>query len=460
MNILQQMKQFVEPQSVALVGLTRNTGEGAFNVMENLLSYGYQGKMFPINPSTREILGIKTYASVMDIPEPVDLAIIGTPRNLVPNMLAECNQRGIRSALVFAQGFADSVDQEGKYLHKQMMEVIQTTGIRVIGPNTFGTANAFINFSSSFYKQQLQRWPIGIICQSGMFYIGFPELAMTGKGIDLGNACDIQFAESLQCFEDDPQIRVIAMHIEGVQDPKAFTGIAKRVSKKKPLIVLKTGRSEQAARAAQSHTGSLTGRDEIWETALKQAGIIRVNDLQELVDITRAFAVWPPLQNHNVGVATLSGAVGVMALDAAQHTDLKLVNLSAQTLKSIEAISPPWLRINNPVDIWPAMMSSPNIITPMVDGLNALLSDPLLGAVVFIGASFDDKWTTSITQLLTDLASRHPEKVLACCLYGPNGDDAIKGLQEAGRVAAYPTPERTIRALARIYEYSLLRSRL
>lgn len=460
MDTLQQMKQFLEPQSVALVGLTRNTGEGSFNVMENLLSYGYQGKMFPINPSTSEILGIRTYASISEVPEPVDLAIIGTPRNLVPRLLKECSQKGVQSAVVFAQGFADAIDDEGKQLHREMLDVIKNDGIRVVGPNTFGTANAFINFSSSFFKQKLKKWPIGIICQSGMFYIGFPELVMTGKGIDLGNACDIGFIEGLQYFEDDSQTRVIALHIEGMKDPAGFTKMARRVAKKKPLVALKTGRGEQAARAAESHTGSLTGKDEVWDTALNQAGVIRVSDLQELVDITRAFAVLPPLENPNVGVASLSGALGIMTLDACQNTGLKLGKLSPQTQEGIEAISPPWLKIGNPVDIWPVMMSSPNVVTPLVDGLNTLLSDPQLGAVIFIGAAFDDKWASGLPLFLTDLAVRHPDKPFACCIYGPNGDDAIKGLQEAGKVAAYPTPERAIRALARIYEYSQLRGRL
>ncbi|MBM3148794.1 MAG: hypothetical protein FJ008_02700 [Chloroflexi bacterium] len=460
MDILQQMKQFLEPQSVALVGLTRRTGEDSFNVMENLLSYGYQGKMFPINPSTSEILGIKTYPRVTEIPEPVDLAIIATPRNLVPHLLHECSQKGIRSAVVFAQGFADAIDDEGKQLHHQMLNVIENNGIRIVGPNTFGTANAFINFSSSFFRQKLKKWPIGVICQSGMFYIGFPELTMTGKGIDLGNACDIGFVEGLQYFEDDPQTRVIALHIEGMKDPANFTRIARKVARKKPLVALKTGRNEQAARAAESHTGSLTGRDEIWDTALNQAGVIRVSDLQELVDITRAFTVLPPLENPNVAVASLSGALGIMTLDACTNTALKLGKLSPRTQKGIESISPPWLKIGNPIDIWPVMMSSPNVFTPLIDSLNTLLSDPQLGAVIFIGAAFDEKWATGLPQFLTDLAVRHPDKPFACCIYGPNGDDAIKGLQEAGKIAAYPTPERAIRALARIYEYSQLRSRL
>jgi acyl-CoA synthetase (NDP forming) len=168
----------------------------------------------------------------------------------------------------------------------------------------------------------------------------------------------------------------------------------------------------------------------------------------------------PHIENPKIGVATLSGALGVMTLDAVQHTEVELENLSAQTKKGIEAISPPWLKISNPIDIWPAMMFSPKMIPPLVEGLNTLLSDWQLGAVVFIGAAFDEKWAVSLTQFLTDLANQHPDKALVCCLYGPYGDEAIKKLQEAGRVVAYPTPERAIRALARVYEYSLLRGRL
>ena len=457
MQTAKQMKQFMEPQSVALIGVSRYTGEGTFNILENLLSYGYQGKIYPVNPNASEILGIRTYSSITEVTDNVDLAIITTPRSLVPRLVRECSQSNIQAIEIVAQGFTDANDDEGKQLQKEINDIARTSHIRIVGPNTFGTANAFINFSSSFLKIRMKKEPIGVICQTGVFFVGFPEVALIGKGIDLGNACDISFAEGLEYFENDPQTNVVVLHIEGMQDTKRFIDIARRTARTKPVVALKTGRSQQAAKAAQSHTGSLIGRNEVWQAALKQSGVIQASDLDEFIDLARTFSVLPLMEKPRIGVVTISGGLGIVTIDGSQQSGLEIGQLSANTKKLLDAMSPSWLNIGNPVDIWPAMMTSPSVMKPLIDGLEALLSDEQLGAVLFIGGAFDEKWATRLCQLLTELAVDHQDKPVACCIYGPYGDEAIRQLQDAGKAVGFPTPERAIRALARLKEYSQLR---
>lgn len=445
---------------MALIGVSRYTGEGTFNILENLLSYGYQGRIYPINPNASEILGVRTYSSITEVNEDIDLAIITTPRSLVPRLVEECAESNIQSIIIVAQGFTDASDGQGKQLQKEITDIAQSSQTRIMGPNTFGTANAFINFSSSFVKIRMKKQPIGVICQTGIFFVGFPEVVLIGKGIDLGNVCDISFADGLEYFESDPETKLVVLHIEGIRDTKRFINTARRIARIKPLIALKTGKSEQAAKAARSHTGSLTGRNEVWEAALKQPGVIQVGDLEGLIDLARTFSVLPLMERAKIGVATISGGLGIMAIDSCQECNLDIGELSHKTKRLLDAMSPSWINISNPADIWPAMMNSQPFIKPLIDGLETLLSDHQLGAVLLICGAFDRKFGTELCQLLNELAAAHQDKPLACCLYGPYGDEAIKEMQDTGKVVGFPTPERAIRALARLNEYSQFRRSL
>jgi len=226
---------------VALIGVSRQTGEGARNILEHILSYGYRGRIYPINPNVSEILGVKTYSSVTEITDDVDLAVIATPRSSVPQLVKECAECNIKAIVIVAQGFSDASDEEGKQLQKEINDIAQAKQARILGPNTLGTANAFINFSSSFAKLRMKKHPIGVICQTGIFFVGFPEMAFVGKGIDLGNACDISFADGLKYFENDSETKVVALHIEGMQDTKAFTNISRDIARNNPVLALKKG---------------------------------------------------------------------------------------------------------------------------------------------------------------------------------------------------------------------------
>ena len=457
MKIAEVMKRFVEPESVAIVGATRKSGEFSMNIMEHLISYGYAGKLYPINPNAAEILGVKAYADISGITGPIDLALIVTARETVPGVLQSCADKGIKCASIVAQGFGDATDKDGHELSRQLTGIVRATGIRVLGPNTFGTANAFINFSTSFARIKLDKNPVGVVCQSGLFFHGLPEFRLTGKCIDLGNACDIGFTEALEYFENDPQVKVIGLHIEGTKDTQGLLKAIKRATAEKPVIVLKTGRSEQAARAMQSHTGSLAGDSLIWDAALKSAGAIRVNDLEEFFDTVRMFSMAPLMKNNKIAVATFSGAAGILAMDAMRDTKLQIGALSDDTTAKLVKLAPAWLKVANPVDYWPIMMGYADQGRAMMDVMDILLSDDGIGGVLFTQVAFTPKYSEMMQMFLNHLAEQHPGKPFMSAISGTYNGDFINGLQQEGKHLAFHTPERAARAFSHLWEYSRLR---
>ena len=284
MNIVEQMKLFMEPKSIAIVGVPRHTGEGSLNILENLLDYGFSGKIFPVNPNAREILGVKTYPTIRDVPDKIDLAVLLTPRSITPVKLEECLEKDIKAIVIVSQGFADA-DEEGKALQEQVLKMARAGGARMIGPNSFGVANAFEKLNTAFVPFEMEEIPVGVISQSGLFFQSLPNLMLIGKAIDLGNCCDIGFTDALEYFAADPQTELILLHIEGLREGRKFMEVASRIAKRKMLIALKTGKSEAGAKAAQSHTGSLAGKDEVYDAVFEQCGIIRATDIDEVADI-------------------------------------------------------------------------------------------------------------------------------------------------------------------------------
>jgi|YelNatPaOPRAMG01_1025707.scaffolds.fasta_scaffold17711_2 acyl-CoA synthetase (NDP forming) len=450
------MKLFMEPNSVAIVGATTSTGPGSFNAVETLLNFGYRGKIFPVNPKADQILGVKAYPNVKAIPESVDLAIIATPRDKVPPLVKDCVEKGIKAAVIFAQGFSDA-DAQGRSLQSHILDIARQGGLRIIGPNTFGVANVFHNFATTPGIPQIDRTPAGLISQSGLFFLGLPRLRFS-KIIDLGNACDLDPSDALTYFEEDPQVRVIALHLEGVRDGKRFLEVARRITQKKPIVVLKGGRSEHGAKAAQSHTGSLVGRDEVYDAAFSQCGIIRTEDIEELEDIALSLLRLPLLEGKRVAVASWAGATAVFAADACEKYGLQLAKLSTSTVNTIKRLAPPWLPIHNPLDLWAAIGLNPDLLTfgdriKLV--LEALLGEENADAVLAIIPDFVEMFGErgDLSCLIGDVSDGFPRRPLVLSCLGAPGKFFAK-LAQLDRAVVFPSPERAIRALARLWYYS------
>ena len=349
------MKKFMEPRSVALVGISSKVGKGSLNLLENLLQIGFPGKIYPVNPNIQELLGQKVFPDIGAIPDEIDLAVIMTPRQVVPTVLEQCVKKAIDSVLIITQGFAEA-DEEGKALQLKIDTIVKRTGVRVLGPNSIGVVNHFVPFSTSFIPIKREESPIAFVSQSGGFLEGFLQFKI-GKGIDLGNTCDIDFIDALTYFEDDPQIRVIGIYVEGIRNGRKFLEIARRVAQKKLVLVLKAGKSEQGAKAALSHSGSMAGEDAVHEAVFKQAGLLRIRNVEEFADISRAFLNLPPIMGNRIGVITPTGAGGILVLDASHEVGFELATFSADGIKEIQPLFLPWQKVTNPLDIMSAALA-------------------------------------------------------------------------------------------------------
>ncbi|MFH1626163.1 MAG: CoA-binding protein [Pseudomonadota bacterium] len=453
MSHIEPMKVFMEPRSIALVGVTRNTGEDSFNILENLLNYGFEGKVYPVNPGIDRILGVQGYPSVKDIPEDVDLAVIASPRATVFNIVKECAKKRVKGIVIVAQGFNDG-DDEGKALQAEIMSVAREAGVRVIGPNSLGIANSFCNLNTSFAPAKLDNVPVGMICQSGLFFPGPPRLIVAGKAIDLGNACDIDVSDGLEYFETDQDIKVIVLYVEGIEEGRRFLEVAKRVSKRKPILALKSGRSESGSKAAESHTGSLAGNDEVYDAAFKQCGVIRTLDIEELADLSRAFSYLPLINGRGIGIISMSGAGGVITADACQRNKLEVANLSTGTLAEIKRLFPAWLTITNPFDAWPAFQVSGYPYGEVVDrAFKLMLADEAVSGVVLISGIFGKEESWDPSSAILRAVNTVKDKPVVCWLYG-NYTGILPTLEKSGKVVVFPSCERAVRALARLREYA------
>jgi acetyltransferase len=462
-DIVAQIRKFVEPKSVAIIGTSRvpmMVGNSALDVLPNLISYGYRGKIYPIHPQVSEIQGLKAYATVAEVPENIDLAVINLPRDLIPGIVKECVNKSIKAIIILAQGFADADDDEGKQLQREIDDAARGTGTRILGPNTLGTANAYINFSSAFAETQMEKIPVGFMCQTGVFFLSLAGLKLVGKVIDLGNGSDIHFSDGLQFFEQDAETRVIGLHIEGIRDAARFLEVAHRVARKKPIVALKTGRSERAAQAVQSHTGSLVGKEEIWDAALKQAGVVRVEDIEELGDTIRAFYTLPPMKGRRVGIVSYTGGFGVMGIDACQKFGLEAAKFSSVTTDRLSVLYPSWQRVGNPADIAPAIMVTKKAsqFEALEITVKAIIDDPAVDTVLCILGAFDLSYGIAYYQVAEKAGMAHPDKPLVFYFYGPFGAEAMGVFGAKSKTMAFPSPERAIRALGHLADYSEFRT--
>lgn len=339
MNRAEQMRLFLEPRSVALVGARRQVGKGSFNALENLLNQGFPGEIYPVNPHAEEILGQKVYHEVKCLPRGIDLAVVMVPREALLQAVEECLGRGIKALIVVSQGFAEA-DNRGRELQAALELMAKEAGARVIGPNSFGVINAFRRFSTTLLPSPRDQMPVALVSQSGELLEGFWGFSF-GKAVDLGNMCDVDFADVLGYLESDPETRVIALHMEGVGDGRRFIEVAQLVSQKKPVLVLKPGKSGKALQAVASHTGSLAGVDLVYQAAFRKCGLIRAENVEELGDFARGFLQLPPLKGNRLAIVTPTGAGAIMAMDAMEEQGFALAELSAETVSRIGEFFPP-----------------------------------------------------------------------------------------------------------------------
>ena len=433
------MKYFMEPESVALIGISRKSGPGSFNLMENMIRFGFSGKIFPVNPNSTEILGRKAYPDIKAINEKIDLAVISTPRETTLGILEDCVVAGVKAAIVVNQGFADA-DTVGKALQQGMSEIAKKDGLRILGPNTLGVINNYNDFTTSFMPMTKEQVPIGLICQSGIFFVGAREFSRNiGKGIDIGNACDVGFCDALKYLGEDPEIRVIAIHMEGLNQGKKFLELAEKIVKEKPVIIYKTGSSERGAEAAISHSGSMAGNYQVYMAALKQTGVIFIEKDGQMVHAVKTLLNLPTMKGDRVAVITFSGAAGIMISDSLERHGLKLASLSPETIEAVAQLSPDWMPLGNPLDIWPAVMLHGTEKAYSM-ALEAVLKDRNVDGVVCVAIGPENEFSfLDVSEVLKGVREKLPDKPVAAWIYGPNSGEIGERFESTKKIMAYPT---------------------
>jgi acetyl coenzyme A synthetase (ADP forming)-like protein len=352
-EILRAMRRIMQPEAVAVIGASPEDGKIGNSVMKNLINGGYQGAIYPIHPRAEEILGKKCYKSVTDIPGQVDIAIFCIPARVVAQVLEEVGQKQIPGAILIPSGFAEVGEHA---LQEEVVQVARQHNIRLMGPNIYGFYYTHKNLCATFCTPYDEKGKVALSSQSGgvgMAIIGFSRSTKMGVSaiVGLGNKSDIDEDDLLTFFEQDPNTQVMAMHVEDLKDGRAFAEVAQRVSKKKPIVVLKAGRTSMGARAARSHTGALAGDDRIYDAVLRQSGVIRASSLNDMLEFARGLQILPTPQGENIVIVTGAGGSGVLLSDACVDNGLQLMSMPPDLDAAFKKFIPPFGASGNPVDI-------------------------------------------------------------------------------------------------------------
>ncbi len=450
---------FFEPQSVAVVGSLREGYFGGYVVVKTLLNAGFGGKIYPVNPSYQEVLGLKVYPSINEIPEKIDLVLIMINRRSVPDVMRECAGKGIKSVIVVADGFAER-DEEGAKLQNEILEIAREAGIRILGPNTAGVVNSANGLIPDPYEpgyKKVKPGAVAICAQTGMINPqAFPYADLhygVSKICDYGNKCDVDECDLLEYLESDPATKVITMYLESIQDGQRFLKISKRVTAQKPVLILKSGRTKEGAKVSASHTGALAMDDQIFSAACQQAGIIRLEKFREFFELPKIFSLQPLPKGNRLGIVTFTGGVGGLAIDEGAKYGLSVAGLSPVIAKKLDAIFPGLGK--TVVDIGPPMAVN-NYMTIYSEIIKTVLSDD------HIDCLFNVIWTSPFKEFVEEYLKFYGElrgshqKTIATWIYGPSIpliNDMSSRMEDLG-FPVFSELETAIKALGMAYQYS------
>ncbi len=456
--------KLISPDSIAVVGASSHPNKIGYVVLENLKNNGYKGRIYPVNPKGGEILGFKVYPSINDVPEEVDLSVITLPAEVTVKIFEDVAKKS-KFIIPIAGGFGET-GKEGKERERKILEIARKYNARIIGPNTVGIYIPSTGVNTALVVPERSRFPrdgdIAFITQSGalglltmdsvsMYNVGFSSF------INLGNRIDVNENELLQYFGEDEKSKVVIMYIESFANGREFMRIARNVSKKKPIVVLKAGRTKRGGKAASLHTGALGGSDAVADGAFKQCGVIRAYDEIELVDYARALAYGKPIRGDRIAVVTSAGGVGVVTTDYIESEvrgiGMKMAELSDETKRKIREEVVPFASVENPVDMT-AQASDDDY-----DGvLAALNEDPNVDAIL-VYALFQ---TPLISEKLVDIITKWHREGNKPIVVGTIGSEFALNMMrkfEDNKVPVYPSIERSVKALrvlrdrAKLLEY-------
>lgn len=449
------MKSIFSPHSIAVVGASRRAGQLGREILSNLATTGFRGELYAVNPRVEEIDGVPSFASLTDIPGPVDLAIIVVPRDAVETVIDECVEKGVGAVVVITAGFAETGD-EGRALEQKLMQKVRAAGIRMVGPNCMGVLNTdpLVNMHATFSGVFPPRGAIAMSSQSGALGLAILEHAkMLNLGfstfISVGNKADVSGNDLIQYWAEDPNTEVMLLYLESFGNPRKFGDIARRVGRKKPIVAVKAGRSTAGARAASSHTGALATSDAIVDDLFRQSGIIRTQTLEELFDVAALLANQPLPLGRRVGIVTNAGGPGILASDACEASGLEIPQLSDETQAKLREYLPAAASVGNPIDMIASASADQYRRT-----IKLLLDDPSIDAVLVIYIPVLPTDAELVSAAIRECGVNACGKTVIATFMSAHGTPAA-----LAPVPSYRFPERAVSALARATKYAEWRRR-
>ncbi len=440
------------PRNVAVIGATEKPGSVGRTILWNLISSPFGGAVFPVNPKRQNVLGIKAYPGIREIPDPIDLAVIVTPAPTVPDIVGDCVEIGAKGAIIISAGFKE-VGPEGAALENQILERARKGQMRIIGPNCLGVMNPLTGLNATFANAMANQGNVAFISQSGALCTAvldwsFREHVGFSSFVSIGSMLDVGWGDLIYFLGDDPHTQSIVIYMETVGDARAFMSAAREVALTKPIIVIKPGRTEDAARAAASHTGSLTGSDDVLEAAFRRAGVLRINSISEVFSIAEVLAKQPLPKGPRLTLLTNAGGPGVLATDALISRGGQLAQVSAETEKALNAILPPQWSHNNPIDILGD--ASPERYAQSLEiAVQDANSDGLL--VILTPQAMTEP--TETAEALKDFGRKYEKPILASWMGGRDVDAGVSILSRAD-IPTFDYPDEAAEAFVYMWQYS------
>jgi acyl-CoA synthetase (NDP forming) len=459
------IKNFFDARSIAIIGTFREGWFGGAVVIKSLMNAGYKGQIYPINPSYKEVQGLKVYPTVKDVHRKIDLALIMINAQNVPRMLHECAEKGVKAIIVVADGFAER-DNKGALLQREIVSIAERTGIRIIGPNTAGIVNTanglnMCPYDAGYYK--LRKGSVAICAQTGMTNpqaFPYDDLQFgVSKICDFGNKCDVDESDLLEYLDKDPGTSVISMYLESITNGRRFLKVVKRVALRKPVLLLKSGKTQEGARASVSHTGSLAVDDRIFEAACNQTGALRLERFNDLFEMPKIFAYQSLPEGNRMGIITFTGGVGVLSIDEGAKYGLVVSTLSKRTRDSLNDIFPNLGEI--PVDIGPPAAAIKDFPSRYPEIFDAVMADENVDCLfTILWVDYFGRLVDSYEAVYKLMRGKY-QKPLITLLYGPNPRVVAEIRQriEELNFPVFHSPETSMRALGMALRYQNLTQR-
>ncbi len=451
--MLRRLIPIFNPKSIAVIGASRSKGKIGRELLHNLIEYEFQGKLYPINPHAEEVHSIPAYPSILDVPGEVDLAVIIVPAEKTLEVMKNCGKKGVKGAIVITAGFKET-GEAGAKRERKLHEVAKKYGISMIGPNCMGVINTNekVKMNATFAPSQPLRGRISFMSQSGALGAAILDHADNikvgfAKFVSLGNKTDVSGNDLLMAWEDDPDTDIILMYIESFGNPRNFVRIARNVTVRKPIIALKSGRTEAGAAAAASHTGALAGLDAATDALFEQCGVIRVSSIEELFDIAIAFANQPLPKGNRIAILTNAGGPAIMAVDAIVGAGLQLAKLGDRTKRKLEDILPEEASTKNPVDMIAA--AGPE---EYERAMEAMLADRRVDALITIFVPPIVTKEIEIAQAIAKTSKKYSKPVLSCFLGRTEDSPGFVHLTNNG-VPSYIFPESAVKSISSMVKY-------